>query len=184
MKDTNDLIVGMPVGNRASYKSETRKLGAAKFIEGARSRANCNSGRYASTSNISNVIGSMGMPEIENPLKRSNKPARFMLPCKKSSILIDRFGLKLGTNSISKEKESAFKSRKDGANPKATAMWGRKRSIGNSPLGKVMAKVKPDGRFGILTPLKVGYGKAMFSLSQSIRFNSKEYWKDGNLLPI
>jgi hypothetical protein len=32
---------------------------------------------------------------------------------------------------------------------------------GKSPLGKVAAKVKPGGIFGILTPLKVGCGNTL-----------------------
>lgn len=40
MNDPNDLRVGIDVGNIASNKSETRKFGAAKLTEGARSREN------------------------------------------------------------------------------------------------------------------------------------------------
>jgi hypothetical protein len=54
--------------------------------------------------------------------------ARVNFDLREPSILIDRSAPKSGTNNISSENDRAFKSEKDGANPKATAMCGRKSS--------------------------------------------------------
>jgi hypothetical protein len=97
----------------------------------------------------------------------------------------------------SSEKDTAIGSSRDVAYPKATAICGRNRSTraqtrsnlvcqflmqhgyskantifvpGKSPLGNAIAKVCPDGMLGISTPLKVGFGNAALSLSQSMRF--------------
>ena len=128
MKDANDLIVGRLVGNRASYRSEARKLDAAKSTEGDRARENCISGRYFLTSNTSYVEGSIGMPETEKELNLSNAPLSLRLLFRESRSLTDRSGSKFGSKSLSKVKDNAFGSEKDGAYPNATAICGRNSS--------------------------------------------------------
>ena len=55
------------------------------------------------------------MPEVENELNRSKAPLRSALLFRESRISIDRSGPNSGSNNISKEKDNAFGSEKEGA---------------------------------------------------------------------
>lgn len=132
-KDPKDLRVGVDLGNRASYRSDALKFGTAKLMDGMRSSENWSSGRYFFTSNTSNEIGSIGIPDTLKPEKRSNKLCSSAFTFSESNILKPiSYPKKLGPDSMPNENVSASTSEKVGAKPNATAMCGRNMSTAES----------------------------------------------------